>query len=291
MQLTQASQARLPDGPGWRARLDLRFRHDGQRSYLAFREHLGPLRVQRPFYPEGAAETCHVYLLHPPGGVVGGDILSIQVDVDTGARALITTPAAGKFYRSATEQAVQSHVFDIADAGVLEWLPQDNIIFSGAKVRMTTRVNLADDAQFVGWDITCLGRVSAGQPFDKGQFRSALEIWRQGRPLFVERACIDGGSEVLHARWGLAGYSVVGTLICVGEYPDLVGRINDDVRKESRLLSEDGLFTVTQLSGGLVCRYLGHHGEDAKTYFTAALRHIRPIALGREFHRPRIWDT
>ncbi len=288
LQLTRADAS---DGPGWQAKLNLKFKHDGQRSYLAFREHLGPLRVQRPFYPEGGAEACHVYLLHPPGGVVGGDILSIHVDVATKAHALVTTPAAGKFYRSAGETAVQTQIFDVADAGVLEWLPQDNIIFSGAKARVTTRVNLVGDARFIGWDMTCLGRVSAGQPFDSGELRSALEVWRQGQPLFVERACIDGGSEILHARWGLAGYSVVGTLICVGEYPELVGRINDEVKKECRLLSDDGFFTATQLSGGLVCRYLGHHGEDAKAYFTAALRHIRPVALGREFHRPRIWDT
>jgi len=295
-QLMTQSQAQLKeqssvDAQGWQAKLDLKFEYDGQRSYLAFKEHLGPLRVQRPFYPEGREGACHVYLLHPPGGVVGGDALTICVDVAESAHALITTPAAGKFYRSASEFAVQSQAFNVASEAILEWLPQDNIFFSGAKVRMKTRVNLGVNARFIGWDISCFGRVPANEPFETGVFNGALEVWQDGQPLFIERACIDGGGDILQARWGMAGYSVVGSLICIGEYADLVDQVTAHVKEDVRLLSSDGLFTVTQVSGSLVCRYLGRHGEDAKAYFASALACIRPAALGEAFHRPRIWDT
>src|SRR5205085_6360717 len=89
--------------PGWQAELRLRFNCDAPgplrpgRTRLVERQHRGPLVVQRPFYPEG--DPCHVYLVHPPGGVVGGDALRIDATVDPGAHALITTPAATKFYR------------------------------------------------------------------------------------------------------------------------------------------------------------------------------------------------
>ena len=92
-------------GPaGWVARLALRFEQRAGRTVLAHRSHEGPLAVQKPFYPEG--DVCHVYLLHPPGGVVGGDRLTIEIEVASDAHAVITTPAAGKFYRSAAVESV-----------------------------------------------------------------------------------------------------------------------------------------------------------------------------------------
>lgn len=284
-------QLNAEGGSGWRAHLDLQFKYEVERSYLAYRQHVGPLRVQRPFYPEGSSEACHVYLLHPPGGVVGGDALQINVDVEQAAHALITTPAAGKFYRSAGSYAKQQQNLTVAQGAVLEWLPQENIVFSGAKVEMATRVELAPQARFIGCDISCMGRVSSGKPFVAGKFNSRFEVWQQGRPLYIERTLFDSESEIMHARWGMAGYSVVGSLLCTGEYPTLVEEVRAHVKHKVRLLDSNYLFTVTQHSGGLLCRYLGHYGEDAKACFAAALECIRPKVLGREFHRPRIWDT
>src|SRR5262245_14402851 len=114
---------------GWLASLDLEFARSGSRTVLARRSHVGPLIVQRPFYPEG--DVCHVYLVHPPGGVVGGDTLELRARVHDGAHALITTPAATKFYRSEGRMARQ--VQDIAlDAAIFEWLPQETILFADA---------------------------------------------------------------------------------------------------------------------------------------------------------------
>ncbi len=87
--------------------------------------------VQRPFYPEGG--TCHVYLLHPPGGVVGGDQLELQVQSEPGSHALITTPAATKFYRAGPHpHSLLQQNLQVRDA-TLEWLPQETIVFDGAE--------------------------------------------------------------------------------------------------------------------------------------------------------------
>ncbi len=114
---------------GWQATLDLRFQQAGGKTVLASAQHVGPLTVQRPFYPE--EETCHLYLLHPPGGIVGGDELTISAHLAPGCHTLITMPGASKFYRSSGAQALVRQQLTLAPQATLEWLPQDAIFFPG----------------------------------------------------------------------------------------------------------------------------------------------------------------
>ncbi len=196
-------------GSGWQARLRLGFRATAQRTVLASREHQGPLTVQRPFYPEG--DICHVYLLHPPGGVVGGDSLQIEIDADAATHALVTTPGATKFYRSAAERACQTQHLAVGEGASLEWLPQENIFFPGAEVDLVTRVELAGDARLALWEINCLGRPANREVFDSGRIDSRLEIYRDNVPLLLDRLRVSADNR---ARLSLmAGLAVGGTLI------------------------------------------------------------------------------
>ena len=133
--------------------------------------------VQRPFYPEGP-EVPHVYVLHPPGGLVGGDRLRLDVTIDARAHALITTPAATKIYRSAGPLASQKQRFEVGEGGALEWLPQETILHDGANADLTTRVSLAAGARFVGIDTLCFGLPARGETFATGRCRQRFEIWR-----------------------------------------------------------------------------------------------------------------
>ena len=151
---------------GWRARLELQFQRRGQRTTLSHRAHHGPLLVQRAFYPEsdashevGAAargdamaEPCHVYVIHPPGGVVSGDQLELGVDVQAHAHALLTTPAAGKFYRRHGERVARQTQTLRIDGGVLEWLPQENIYYPDSAVVLRSVIRLSGQARFIGWE-------------------------------------------------------------------------------------------------------------------------------------------
>ena len=281
-----AAQLQWQEDNGWRASLHLGFERRGARSVCHERRHIGPLRVQRPFYPEGD-EVCHVYVLHPPGGVVGGDELEIAVEVAASAAALLTTPAAGKFYRSDGRLARQRQSLSVAAGASLEWLPQETIVFDGANAAMTTRVDLEGDARFMGWEILCLGRPAAGERFTLGTVSQAWEIRRDGAPLFIERAVYDRDETALGAPWGLAGQPVCGSLVCMGDYAESI----DAIRAATAGLNLEGLFSVSQLAEAMVCRYLGPHGDEAHRCFVRSWEILRPLSLHRAACAPRIWAT
>jgi urease accessory protein len=273
---------------GWEASLALEFSARDTRSVLSHRAHHGPLHVQKPFYPE-ADGTCHLYLLHPPGGVVGGDELHIDVTLHPGAQALLTTPAATKFYRSAERYAAQTLRAQVADGATLEWLPQETIVFDGAWARSSTRVELARDARFIGWEVVCLGRPVNHETFTRGAWQQHLEVWRDGAPLFIDRSDVRGNAPVLTQMWGWTGYSISGVLVCAAT--DLPRELLQTLRESCAALQRDGVFAATQLRGALVCRYLGHHAQHARACLQRAWEMLRPEYLGKAAQVPRIWNT
>jgi urease accessory protein len=271
------------DVPGWAAELHLRFAPQDGRTVVRERRHRGPLQVQRAFYPEGA-DLCHVYLLHPPGGLVAGDALEVRVQVDPGAHVLMTTPAATKVYRgNGGPGATQRHRLGVGAGASLEWLPQETIVFEGGEVELGTRVNLDPAAAvFVGWEILCLGRPAAGERFARGWCRQRLELWRGDRPLCLERASLSGGAPVLDAAWGLRGAPVVGTMLATG------GAFALD---QIRALESPDLTSATVTEDVLICRYLGASAERARAHFARVWAVVRPALLGRPASPPRIWST
>lgn len=270
---------------GWHAQLALDYERRGGRTVLAARRHDGPLVVQKPFYPEGDA-VCHGIIVHPPAGIAGGDELQIDVCAKEGAHALLTTPGAGKWYRSAGPWARQRIGFDVATGACLEWLPQETIIFDGAYADLRLDLRLADDACYIGWDILCLGRTGSGERFERGECRARTMIYRDDKPLWLERAQLDGGGAALQAGAVLAGQPVAGTLIAAAP------SMETTVLRECRALQPtNGEGAVTMLPGLLVGRYLGVSSEAAKNYFIELWHVLRPVLLRREAQPPRIWRT
>ncbi len=271
---------------GWAAFLQLSFAVRAGRTVIDARTHFGPLNVQRPFHPE-ADGTCHTYLLHPPGGVVGGDQLEIKAGVNSAARALITTPASGKFYRSGGATARQQIALRADDGAELEWLPQETIVFSGARVDSRTRIELTGNARFIGWDVVCLGRPASGERFENGRVRQCIELWRDGTPLYIERADYDATAPVMNAAWGLAGQCVSGTLLATQADVAML----EAVRASCATLTIEGAIAATLLRDTLVCRYLGPHAHEARQALQRAWEIARPAVLGKPACVPRIWST
>lgn len=271
---------------GWRAGLRLRYAARGTQTILAVREHYGPLRVQRPFYPEpGRAESgaCHTYIVHPPGGVVGGDELQIDVEVGTQAHALLTTPAATKYYRSDGRQAGQAQRFQVGQAA-FEWLPQENIFHGGARVRSATRIDLTEGSRFIGWEISCLGLPARGERFETGSLALDLELWRDSQPLFIDRLRIDGERASRCAIGDLAGHTAIGTMVVYPARAELLEQVR-------RIGFDSASFAATLVDGVLMCRSLGAQAEPVKQAFVAVWRTARPAVLGCEAILPRIWAT
>jgi urease accessory protein len=271
----------------WQARLELGFEHRGAETILARRAHHGPLRVQKPLYPEGP-ELCHAIVLHPPAGICGGDRLAIDVDIGDGAQSLLTTPGAGKWYRSAGPLAEQSVSIKVGAGGTAEWLPQESIVFDSAHARMHTTVELEEGARYIGVETLCFGRRASGERFERGSLRLATDIRVDGRPLWHERGTINGGTNLMHSPIGLAGYSVCSTVLAAGA--DVAVETLAACRVVTSL-EAGAQFGVSAMPQLFVGRYLGHSAEAAREWFVTLWATLRPAFIGRAAAVPRIWNT
>lgn len=284
--ITEAADLSINNARNWCARLELGFasRPDGG-TFLVHRRHEGPLRVQKALYPEGP-EVCHALMLHPPAGIAGGDALTVQVRVGEGAHALITTPGAGKWYRSKGPLATQLLDFEVAAGGVFEWLPQESIVFDRVRGATETRVRLAGDACYIGLDLLCLGRTASGERLEQGSLGLASRIERNGRLIWSEQGLIEGGSRLLASPVGLAGQPVTGSLLVVAE------GLDTSLLEACREIRPDvGEGAVTRLPDLLVARYLGPSAPAARAWFVALWSVLRPAVVGRPAEVPRIWHT
>lgn len=196
-------------GSNWRADLALSYALELGRSVARY-QHSGPLRILKSLYPEGDA-VCHNVLVHPPGGLVGGDTLAVSVQVGEGAHGLITTPGATRFYRSeAGAVATQSVRATVAAGARLEWLPVEALAYPGCDARNEARFALATGAEVMAWDITALGLPAAGQPFNSGRFAQHMEV----EGLWLEQGLIAADDALLmNGLLGLAGRRCLATLV------------------------------------------------------------------------------
>jgi urease accessory protein len=148
------------------------------------------------------------------------------------------------------------------------------------------RVELEGSATFLGWEVLCLGRPGAGERFTRGRIEQHFEIWRDGRPLWIERLRLGGGSPFLDAAWGAAGRTTLGTFVCVAERPDLVAEIRASIEPR-----EGEWLELTQLRDVIVGRFAGARAERARDCFVSAWKVLRPAVLGAACEFPRIWAT
>ena len=269
----------------WEARLALSYASRGQRTVVEHRQHHGPLVVQKPLYPEGEA-VCQSIIVHPPGGIVAGDRLLLDVKVGENARAQLTTPGAAKWYRSSGPAARQTLLLSATRGSLLEWLPQESILFDGAIAELVTEVTLSGDAVFLGWDIVCLGRRLAGEQWARGSLHHDLAVRRDGLRQWTERAVIDGGNDLLRASCGLETKSVFGTFFASALH------IPDDLIAKCRaIVCDEGEGAVTRLPGVFLARYRGDSSEAAREYFAALWECARPSLAKLNAMTPRIWNT
>jgi urease accessory protein len=279
----------MSEAAGWLGRLALVFERTEHGTQLSHNEHQGPLRIQRVLTPEGL--SCpHVYLLHPPGGVVGGDRLQTRVKLGARAQALLTTPAAQKLYRSAGATAEIVNQLELDADAALEWLPSETLAFSAALASITTRVVLARGAAFLGWDVACYGMPARNEPFERGRVVTRFEIFREQAPLLVESFDLQQGEGLLSSAFGLRGFPVVATLFGVPASGSVPSALLEQVREAVGEGATD-LRSVSSLQELLVVRVLAPNVEAARAPLLRAWQLLRPALLARPPVPPRIWAT
>jgi urease accessory protein len=273
----------------WHARLAIDYRLEAGRT-VARHEHSGPLRLLQSLYPEGGA-VCHNVLVHPPGGLVGGDTLELQVQVGSGSHALITTPGATRFYRSDGEAALQTTDLVLAPEARLEWLPLEALCYSGCLAENRLTMELQPGAEMLGWDVTALGLPNANQPFIKGRFTQHIEI----PGVWLERGHLDAQDHrLMNSPLGLAGNACIASLFFAA------GNMLQRSRKEQVLEATRTLLAASPLAttSGVTCphpqvmvvRVLAPVVEPAM----ALLRQIRDCWRHEFWQKttsnPRIWS-
>lgn len=198
----------------WNATLELDYTRQAGKTVAHFR-HSGPLRILQSLYPEGDA-ICHNVIVHPPGGLVGGDTLDLKFSVGAGAHGLVTTPGATRFYRSAGEPALQRTQLTLEPGARMEWLPLEAICYSGCLAENRLSMALAPGAELIGWDVTALGLPGAHQPFEAGRFVQHIEV----PGLWLERGRIDAGDHrLMNSPLGLAGQRCMASIFFVAGSP------------------------------------------------------------------------
>ena len=274
----------------WHAQLQIDYTLEAGRT-VARHHHTGPLRILQSLYPEGDT-VCYNVLVHPPGGLVGGDTLDMQVQAHTGSHALITTPGATRFYRSDGPEALQSVRLRVADDARLEWLPLETIAYSGCRAENRLLVDLVPNAELIGWDITALGLPLASQPFVQGYLRQNIEM----PGVWMERGSLRADdTRLLHGPAGLASQACMGTLFF------MAGMALQRTRREQALELARTLIrphTTAFMAGAtsphprvLVVRVLAPVVEPAMDLLRQIRNAWRHALWERKPENPRIWST
>lgn len=266
--------------PAWQASLHLGFIRTGDATRLVRREHRGPLRVQKALYPEGP-EACHVIVVHPPGGVVGGDRLDVGIDAGAACHVLATSPGAAKWYRANGRVSRQSVRLAAGEGAAIEWLPQETIFYDDAHVDLDHEVDLAPGARYLGSEVLVFGRRASGERFASGRVRQRTRIRESGRLLWCEQGTLAPAG--IASPFGLGGHAVCATFLAVGApVPAAV---------QASLRAADPLLALSQVKSVFVARHLGDDAEAARAAMLRVWQALRPHYLGRPACMPRIWNT
>lgn len=272
----------------WSAHLALHYRREGGRT-VAHDRHEGPLRVLQALYPEGP-DVCHHVVVHPPGGIVGGDSLVTDLHAEAGTHALVTTPGAAKFYRSAGPQAVQQARLRVDDGARLEWLPLETIAYRGCQARNEVHLALAPSAQMIGWDVLALGLPAGGEAFDHGRFTQQLHwpgVW-------LDQGTVDGtDTRLLDSPLGWAGHRVLATAWIASGSGWSAGEREALVEAARGAVAADGvvLGATAPESRVVLLRALAPRVEPAMQLLQTVRAAWRHTAWSLAANPPRIWRT
>ena len=285
---------RTHDTQLWFAKLELGFKAQIEPActVLHHRKHSGPVRVQKMLWPEKTG-VCHAIIVHPPAGIAGGDHLTFDMTVDAHAHALVTTPGAGKWYKTNGKQAYQYINIYLNENAIFEWLPQETMLFNGANAHSKTIIHLDQAASFIGWDMLVIGRQACAEQFNEGAYSNQFRLFRNQTLLVADTLNFKGNDRWLNSCLGMNGQSTMGnfwavpptkyrTSIYLDEHIDLIREL---------IMRMNVPVALTLLDDVICARFLGHDIRQCHDAFAAIRAKLRRYWYNLEEEFPRIWRT
>ena len=259
------------------------------RTVLIENRHSGPLLVQKALYPEGE-QICHVVIVHPPGGIAGGDELNVEIDLEANSSAVVTTPAAAKWYKAPHQKCRQKTSIRLANGSTLDWLPQENIFYNATHAVSTFTLQIESGATAIGWEVGLLGRQESGEHWAEGSLRFVSSIERTGgQPLWVERLLLEASASLRTACQGLYGYNAFGTLWAIG--PDCTAAVAEELAPDLPFENELRAGVTALTDGILLIRGLAYDVERLRRMMMDCWVRLRPLVHGLPSQRLRLWET
>jgi urease accessory protein len=265
---------------------ELAFAADGDETRLSTLYQRAPLRFLFPRVPE--THTTAAVLVTTSGGWVGGDTMDVSVTADPGSSALVTAQAAEKVYRSAGEDCRVNVRLKVGSGGWLEWLPQETIVFEGARLRRITDLHVDAGGRALAGEILVFGRTASGERVTRGLVRDAWSVRRRGRLAWADALHLEGDiADRLASPSCLNGAVAAATLVYAGD--DSQQHL-DAARAFLAEYAGDGTTTGATVVGGLlIVRWLGYDTLALRTaygaFWVAFRRHVR----GGDEALPRVW--
>ncbi|QBZ82450.1 Urease accessory protein UreD [Hydrogenovibrio crunogenus] len=271
---------------GWKGFLSFTFVNQKSKTVVKDKQHFGPLVLQRPYYQELNRPT--VLVIHPPGGIVGGDQLEVIVRFGLEAKGLVSTPAATKFYRSQGQLAKQTQTIHVNEFAEVEWLPQETLFFDHSNVDNRLIICLdSPNNKLIAWDIVGLGRPARGEGFASGVLTQSLEFWIENELVFVDRLKLSQDSILLDSISGLNAHVLYASALFYCED----STVQSDLLEKLQAMSSPVNFGVTKIKKLIVLRALATELDELKTLLFEAWKIARPDILKVPVVKPRIWNT
>lgn len=277
----------------WQAHLALSFASQGRhKTILADRWHEGPLLVQKALYPEGPG-ICHVAILHPPSGIAGGDILTIDIHVEEHAHAVLATPGATRWYKANGRHASQTTTIQLAAKACLDWLPQESIYFEDTEARNEIRIQLQSGARTLGWEMTQLGSIDNDRHWNNGRITLDTQLYLDGKLIWVDAGELSAHDHLRTAANGLHGFSAMGTLWGFGPAPnqETVEQWADTLPWTDSLRAGITCLRQEQDQALILVRAVGTHMEDVRTLLATQWMAWRPLLMNTPGIPLRLWRT
>lgn len=284
----------------WLASLALQLSHCEYGTQLTKTKRCGPLTIQKAFYPEGK-DCAHLYLLHPPAGIVSGDELHISIDVQQNAHTLVTTPGANRFYRARTDLSIgdpkqtQITQINLEASAKCEHFPLETLVYNQANGVNNVEVKLQDSSVYCGWDMTCLGLPSSNRQFTAGRFTQLNTLYRDDILVYHDKVIIEPESNIQHHAAGLADNTVFGTFLAYAPKSQVSDAQRTQLIEQLRAVIEQhhasSLVSITDIRQLLVMRYLGQQAHQCKSLFIELWKLVRPLYMEKQGLQPRIWFT